>query len=92
MYVDGCCVFAFYNKIYYKIEDYFKQPLIQIQVTKLPMVNITYLHRLYFVNRNGFRPVSDAAISRPIFLPPHFGSLPSPLFSGLKGKNHIKCV
>ncbi|XP_026822638.1 dorsal root ganglia homeobox protein [Rhopalosiphum maidis] len=34
---------------------------------------------------NGFRPVSDPAISRPIFLPPHFGSLPSPLFSGLKG-------
>ncbi|VVC26745.1 Hypothetical protein CINCED_3A017776 [Cinara cedri] len=34
---------------------------------------------------NGFRPVSDPAISRPIFLPPHFGSLQSPLFSGLKG-------
>ncbi|XP_050425176.1 paired mesoderm homeobox protein 2B [Adelges cooleyi] len=34
---------------------------------------------------NGFRPVSDPAISRPIFLPPHFGSLPSPLFTGLKG-------
>ncbi|XP_050524625.1 homeobox protein ceh-37 [Daktulosphaira vitifoliae] len=34
---------------------------------------------------NGFRPVTDPVISRPLFLPPHFGSLPSPLFTGLKG-------